>query len=562
MEQMSMKKGLSTTSKDLPDEAFRLARDLMNLFIIAMKNYALYPEGNEVLQKSVGICFKHLNGFIQKYGDFKFHVKKNGLSLEDQVIYQGASHVEDMALILFRDGMQWLEFQDGIELQEVAGFLRLLYQFRETGEDSDGDLVTALWETQFPHLNYDATDVFLGDEASVDFSLLRMMDEDHRGGEQEDDQETTQAIADPDTYTGKWELIPEEISELEQMVLEDENIDNIEAILNVILVILREHVEEEDLKDLLEILLAEFRGVLSRVEFQAGLKLLKEVHEIHEFSKTNRAWAIPMLDNFFREASGYQVLNALHEVWPVLEILGSHRLLLKRLLLLLSPEAVLAIGPMSLEVSSPSIQRDLMGLICSLAGRDISPFERLLNQPDKNLVQKMIPVLKKLKGDRPSELLLMLIRNPSEKIRMTAFDTLMARDRRHLQEVFYLIDDESDRIQRRILKYIGENRNEFVEKLVLDYLEQRKFQRHDNQHILACYEALGRCGSARSIPYLRSSLFKGGWIPGFNKSVHRQGAVIALMALELDEVQILLDKASRSLLPGVRIAYGKDKANR
>ena len=412
-------------------------------------------------------------------------------------------------------------------------------------------------EAQFPHLRYDATDVFLGDEAAVDFSLLSMMDEDHRGGAQEADQETPQTTADPDTYTGKWELIPEEINELEQMVLEDESLDNIEAILNVILVILREHVEEEDLKDLLEILLAEFRNVLSRVEFQVGLKLLKEVHEIYEFSKTNRVWAIPMLDNFLREASGYQVLNVLQEVWPVLEILGSHRLLLKRILLLLPPEAILAIGPMSLEVSSPTIQRDLMESIGSLAGRDIAPFERLLNHPNKNLVQRMIPVLKELEGNRPSELLLMLVRNPSEKIRMTAFDTLMARDRQHLQEVFPLIDDDSDHIRRLILKYIGEVRNEFVERLVLDYLEQRKFQRHDNQHLMACYKGLGLCGSVCSIPYLGRSLLKGGWIPGFNKSVHRQGAAIALMALELDEAQNLLDKASRSLRPGVRIAYRK-----
>ena len=552
-----MEKGLSTTSNELPDEALRLARDLINLLIIAMKNYALYPEGNEVLQKSVDIFVKGLNGFIQKSGDFRFHVKKNGLFLEDQVIYQGASHMDDVALILFRDGIQWLEFQNGIELPEVAGFLRLLNQFRETAEESDGDLVTALWEAQFPHLRYDATDVFLGDEGAVDFSLLSMMDENHRGGAQEADQETPQTTADPDTYTGKWELIPEEINELEQMVLEDESLDNIEAILNVILVILREHIEEEDLKDLLEILLAEFRNVLSRVEFQVGLKLLKEVHEIYEFSKTNRVWAIPMLDNFLREASGYQVLNVLQEVWPVLEILGSHRLLLKRILLLLPPEAILAIGPMYLEVSSPTIQRDLMESIGSLAGRDISPFERLLNHPNKNLVQRMIPVLKELEGNRPSELLLMLVRNPSEKIRMTAFDTLMARDRQHLQEVFPLIDDDSDHIRRLILKYIGEVRNEFVERLVLDYLEQRKFQRHDNQHLMACYKGLGLCGSVCSISYLGRSLLKGGWIPGFNKSVHRQGAAIALMALELDEAQNLLDKASRSLRPGVRIAYRK-----
>ena len=549
-----MEKGLPTAYEDLTDEAFQSARELIAFFIIAIKNYALYPEDNEISQQSVENVVTRLNEFIKKYGDFRFHVKKNQLLFRDQIIHQGIPNVGDLAFILFRDGIQWFEFQKGIELSEVAGFLRLLNQFRETVEESDGDLVTALWDTQFPHLRYEAADVFLDDGTLVDFSLLSVTGEDQRSRDQEVGQETSQAIAAPETYPTTWELTPEETNKLGQMVLEDENLDDIGGVLDVIMVILREHVEEDDLEDVLKFVLAEFRDALSRVEFQVALKLLEEVHEIHESCKKNRAWVTPMLDRFFKEASGYQVLNVLKEVWPVLEILGSHRLLLRQVLLLLSPETVLAVGPMSLEVSSPTIQRELMEVIGSLAARDIAPLERLLNHSSKDLVQSMIPVLKDLEGERPSELLLMLARDSSEQIRKTALDTLMARDRQLLQEIFPLIDDDSDHIRRLILQYIGEDRNEFMEGLLLDYLEQRKFQQHDNRHLLACYRALGRCGSARSIPFLRRSLLNRGWIPGFSTSTHRQGAAIALMALELDEAQNILDKASRSFIPGVRNA--------
>ncbi len=363
MIELSMDNGLPSANGGATDKELLPAKDLIASLIIAMKNYALYPEDNEVSQQSVENVITRLNEFIKKYGDFRFHVKRDRLLFRDQIIHQGAPHVGNIAFILFRDGIQWFEFQKGVELPEVAGFLRLLNQFRETVEESDGDLVTALWEAQFPYLRYEATDVFLDDEILVDFFLLRVTDEDHRGRAQEADQETSQTIAYPDTYTATWELTPEEINKLGQMVLEDENLDNIEENLDVIMVILREHVEEDDLEDVLKFVLAEFRDALSRVEFQVGRKLLEEVHEIRESCKTNRAWAIPMLDHFFKEASGYQVLNVLQEVWPVLEILGSHRLLLRQVLLLLSPEAVLAIGPMSLEVSSPRIQRDLMELI-------------------------------------------------------------------------------------------------------------------------------------------------------------------------------------------------------
>ena len=558
MTEISMEKDLSSANGDVTDQELQPAKDLIAFFLIAMKNYALYPEDNETVQQSVTNVATRLNEFFKVHGNFRFHVRRDRLLLRDEVLHQGAPHVGNMAFVLFRDGILWVEFQEGIELTEIAGFFKILNQHRETPEESEGDLVTALWEAQFPHLRYEATDIFLEDETLVDFSLLRVVDEEHRGGdEEEEEQDIAQAVADPDRDTAMGELTPEEMNELQEMVLEDEKHDNIEEILDVLMVILREHIEEKDLEDVLKFLREEFRGALSMVEFQVALKLLEDLHEIHDSCKTNRVWAIPRLEQFFKEVSGYQVLSVLQEVWPVLEILDSHRVLLRRILLLLSPEAILTIGPLSLEVSSPRVQRELTQAIGSLASRDIAPLERLLNHRDQSLVQRIVPVLKDLEGERPTKLLLALVRNSSERIRKCALDTLMARDPHLLKEIFPLIEDPSDPIRMIMLNYMGQDRNEVAEDLLMDYLENRRFQRHNNQHLSACYKALGSCGSARSIPFLSRTLLNRGWVPGFRRSTHRQGAAMALKLLGLDEAHEILDKASRSVFPSVRIAHRK-----
>jgi len=100
--EISMEKGLPTAYDDLTDEAFQSARDLIAFFIIAMKNYALYPEDNEVSQQSVENVVTRLNEFIKKYGDFRFDVKKNRLLFLDRIVHQGVPNVGDMAFILFR----------------------------------------------------------------------------------------------------------------------------------------------------------------------------------------------------------------------------------------------------------------------------------------------------------------------------------------------------------------------------------------------------------------------------------------------------------------------------
>ncbi len=474
------------------------------------------------------------------------------------MIHHGAPHMGEMGFILFRDGIEWLEFREGIELSEVAEFFRLLNQYREPPEESEGDMVTALWESQLPHLSYAASNILVTDEVLTDFSLLRPT----AGGQvdiEKEEELVEQAVSDTITENAVWELNSEEINEIREMVVEDENRESTQEMLDVLMLIIMEHVEEDDLEDILKFLRTEFQDALSRVEFREALTVLEGLHEIGESCKTHRPWAIPVLERFFKEISGYKVLGVLNQVWPVLDILDSHRQLLRQVLLLLSPEAILALAPMSLEVSSVRIQRELMEVIGSLASRDISPIERLMNHPDENLVMKIVPVLKNLKGDRPLEMLLSLIRHSSGRVRKQALDTLTARDPLLLKELFPLIEDTNDSIRMQMLKHLGQGRNELAEGLLLDYLERREFRRSDDQHLLACYRALGLCGSTRSIPFLQDALLSHGWIPRSKKSIHRQGAAMALVALGLDEAQGLIDKASRSLLPGVRMAIRRAK---
>ncbi|MFH1243277.1 MAG: HEAT repeat domain-containing protein [Pseudomonadota bacterium] len=540
------------------EEALRSAKDLITFFLIAMKNSALYPEDHEMSQRAVANVNTNLNEFFKRHGNFKFDVKRDQLLFGGQVIYQGAPHIGDMAFILFRDGIEWLEFREGIELSEVAEFFKLINLYREPPEESEGDMVTALWESQLPHLSYAASNILVADEVLADFSLLRPTAEGQVGIEKEE-KVVEQAVSDTITESAVWELDPEEISEIREVVVENENRDSTQEMLDVLMVIIREHVEEDDLEDILKFLRTEFQDALSRVKFREALTLLEGLHEIDDSCKTHRPWAIPILDRFFTEVSGYKVLNVLNQVWPVLEILDSHRHLLRQVLLLLSPEAILALAPMSLEVSSVRIQRELMEVIGSLASRDISPIERLMNHPDENLVMKIVPVLKNLKGDRPLEILLSLVHHSSGRVRKQALDTLTARDPLLLKELFPLIEDTSDSIRMQMLKHLGQGRNELAEGLLLEYLEQRQFRHSDDQHLLACYRALGLCGSTRSIPFLQGALLSHGWIPRSKRSIHRQGAAMALVALGLDEAQDLIDKASRSLLPGVRMAIRRAK---
>jgi HEAT repeat protein len=229
--------------------------------------------------------------------------------------------------------------------------------------------------------------------------------------------------------------------------------------------------------------------------------------------------------------------------------------LIRQLLLLLPPEAILALGPLLPQIHSYRIQRHLAEIIGSLANRDIRPLEELLDRPEESVVRSLVYILGHLKGERPAQILLKMINHSSEQIRKQTLKILMEREPQLPDKVFSLIDDPSASIRDLMLEWLEQRRDEKAEDLLLDYLEQRRFQRPDRQHLLPCYRALGRCGSSRSIPFLQGVLLNRWWIPGSRRSIHRQGAAAALIKLETAEAKEILNRASRSPFPSVRSAY-------
>lgn len=552
-------KGLESPRGSPTDEGLQAVKDVIASFLIALKNSAIYPEDHAICQKGLENVKDRLDGFLGSYGDLMLDVNKDRFLFQGEVVHQGAPEGSNLPFLLFRDGIQWLRFQRGLELWEIKGFFKILNQYREQQEEPEGDLVTALWEAQFPHLRYKAVEVFWEAEPLGDLSVLTEGGTARQGMDWQEEEQDISVITDlPTMDHALWKLTPEEMRNLRRMILEEQNRDSTEDMVDVLLIILNGQCEQGDFVVILEFLKEEFHAALGQGEFRFAFKLLSGLNEIRRSCKIESHWALPLLDNFFKAISRPKALGVLNQVWPTLDILDSDRMrVFRHVLVLLPPEAILALGPMLLEIHSPQIQRQLMEIIGSLATRDLRPLEQLLDRPEESLVGRLVDILGHLKGEKTTRILLKMIHHASERLRSKALKALAVRGPEILTELFPLIEDPSDRIRRLMLEYLGQRRSELAEGLLLGYLEEKRFRREDYQHTLACYRALGGCGSSRCIPFLRRMLLDRGWIPGFGRSMHRQGAVIALNTLGMVEAKQILEKASRSIFPSVRRAYRK-----
>jgi HEAT repeat protein len=532
------------------DEEWQVAENVLTSLQLARKNYSLYPEDHINCTRAMERFWQQLETFLQAHGNLRFELEKDRLIFQGEAILTEPPEDGNLPFTLFRDGIQWLEFQDGIEAQEIEDFLRILNKYRLLSDEPEGDLVTALWEAELPHIQHHVAEFFWAAEPEAEFTIPPAKEDISSVLSEEEEQEASEseAVAPIDPIT--LELTPEEEAELQEMVRLEEKRDPTADYLNAVLDSLLELREKENFDPILESLEEEFHDSLARRDFEVTLKILKSLHHVRQICESETTWAIPIIDSFFLTASSSQSLRPLQAAWSEMDAGQIEKM--KEILLVLQPEAIHTLGAMLLHTPSLRLQQMLTEVILSLASRDLRPLVAMLDRPEEDLVLKLVQVVGSLGGEKPIQILSKMVHHSSARVREAAVKGLLRRGPDSIKELFHLIDDEDDSVRRLILHHLGQERNEASETLLLQYLEEGNIKGSDDKHIIACFRILGRCGSPRSIPFLRQTLFGKSWMPDLRSPAYRQGAALALKALNIEGALEVLEDASRSLKPGVR----------
>lgn len=155
----------------------------LNLLVVAFKNYALYPESNSIRRTSLTKVHQWLGNFISGNENLFLLVAKDSLLFQGEVVLQDKPNEQALIFPLFRDGVQWLEFTDGLTFEELEAFVILLGRFRVLKEEAEDDLVTAMWEAGFTNISYKTADEFWESDPLIDLKSLKVVREQtHEGG--------------------------------------------------------------------------------------------------------------------------------------------------------------------------------------------------------------------------------------------------------------------------------------------------------------------------------------------------------------------------------------------
>jgi len=147
---------------DEPSFPVNFVTDLLKAFVKAVRAHQLYLPNNPMHARSLEAVREAFGAIWKQTDELDLQIVETQLKWEGRVVLDEREKTSDnVAWLLYKDGIRELKMMKGFEEEELGIFFNLLQQVRKA-TDEDDDLLTLMWEREFVTLQYRYVDLMEG----------------------------------------------------------------------------------------------------------------------------------------------------------------------------------------------------------------------------------------------------------------------------------------------------------------------------------------------------------------------------------------------------------------
>ena len=141
----------------------------------AYRDLRLYPAGHPSTKNAMELARRAVEAHLDALGPLVLGVTEFSLAYEGEDVYAHVENRDNLAFLMFRDGIRTLTLLPGIEQAELEVLIDCLSRADQM-VDTDQDLSTALWEHDLVHIQLEVVDPFLEGEGASDEAYEELRD--------------------------------------------------------------------------------------------------------------------------------------------------------------------------------------------------------------------------------------------------------------------------------------------------------------------------------------------------------------------------------------------------
>lgn len=556
------------------DEELLLARDLMSHLVKTIKAFKFYPPDNPTLKGFQDLLFKKLQFFLGKYPVFAFQIGEFDLSYKGKVLYENRDIKTSLAFLMFKDGLRELRFTKGLEEREVSGFIDVLKRVDHINELED-DLVTLLWERDFPHISYRATDEVLEETPilipeNVDQFRQNLIfqppahhvDADLLEGEGEDqislDQVLSEMVYQRPLFSQDrhvYFLTPDEVEALRKEVETEVDPNFVFHIVDILFEMLALEKDREPFQDAVNVLLKVLDALITLGDFQKAADVLKRVYIVLKTYDLND-WQIQALHQLIEDAGEEQRIERIGRVLEREEALQLEDV--QNYLVLLQKNAVKPLVRLLGELKNSKTRRVLCDALAEIGKNAIELITPFLEDRRWYLVRNVVYVLGRIGKEQAIPFLQKVSHHDELRVRREVVQALgLIGGPKAIGLLARALTDDDVRIRSTAAINLGKIGKSAGLVPLLEVVQSKDFQKKDPVEMKAFFDAIGRVGSNEALPVLRQILERKSWFGRGKLDEMRLGAIHALVLIRTPEAKAVLEAGKSSKDEGLREACAR-----
>ena len=552
------------------DEELLLARDLMRSFIKGIKAFQFYPPDNPILKGFRELLPKKFNFFLNKYNSFIIQIGEYDLSFKGKVLYENRNIKNSLAFLFYKDGLRELRFMKGLEEWEIQGLIEIIVQSDRINQLED-DFVSLLWEKDFVHIGYLATDEFLDEtpvlipESVEQFRKelvfkpaahnveVDVFEEDME--EADLDRALTKLIEELHSFVSNrkvYSLTPDEVERLRKEVAEEISPTFVFNIIDTLFDILVLEREPEPYQNAVNILNKILDALLTLGEFKKASDLLKQFYKTLKTSEL-LDWQAEIMRKFIFEAGEEERIE---RIGKVLEREETTRLEdVTSYLTLLQRNSVKPLIKLLAERKKSKTRRVICDALSEIGRNAIELFTPFMDDPRWYLVRNITYILGRIGKEESLPYIQKAFNHAEVRVRREALQALgLIGAPKAIGLLVKALTDEDARIRSMAAINLGKAGKKAGLVPLLEVVQSKEFQKRESSETKAFFDAIGMSGSNESILVLRQLLERKSWFGRGKTDEIRIGAANALAMIGTPEAKAILMSGKDSKDESIRDA--------
>ncbi len=258
-------------------------KDLFQSLTKGIKASRQYPPEHPIATQFRSQFFEKLKNVFEGGEALGVTVTQDSLLVEEEVVLKGAVASDNIAQLLHRDGIRFLEITPFVTEEEASAFFGALVACSGRDENAE-DIVNLFWQAGFEHITYDVVDVF---EVAEVHELREEFDSTRTVPQTvevlpPDIQEQLPTLSDMliDRYSDVASFSRDELVALRKMVDDDRKLNIKEQAIELLLLLCESTTSPQDLAMTYDALQSIFDKTIQEANFTTMNHILNQVKEL------------------------------------------------------------------------------------------------------------------------------------------------------------------------------------------------------------------------------------------------------------------------------------------